>query len=194
MSSLALDIPALLDRYERPLIRYAFGILSDLDAARDVVQETFIRLTQEENPDLAENPRHLEGWLFTVCRHRALDHQRKYSRIIPMPLPEDRAVTDAAPDLSLERRDTESSLLRLLETLTPNQREVIRLKFQHDLSYKEISAITELSVTNVGFLIHTGLKKLRALLENSPRDEWAKNLPVASADTDSPSPSRAAAR
>jgi DNA-directed RNA polymerase specialized sigma24 family protein len=45
--------------------------------------------------------------------------------------------------------------------LPKNQREVLRLKFQCDLSYKEISAVTQLSVTNVGFLIHTAIKTLR---------------------------------
>ncbi len=50
-----------------------------------------------------------------------------------------------------------------MDHLSENQREVIRLKFQNDLSYKEIADITRLSVTNVGFLLHTGLKKLRAL-------------------------------
>jgi RNA polymerase sigma-70 factor (ECF subfamily) len=41
---------------------------------------------------------------------------------------------------------------------------VIRLKFQHGMSYKQISQITHLTVTNVGFLIHTGLKTLRRQL------------------------------
>lgn len=39
----APELTALLDRYERPLVRYAQSILGDLEAARDVVQETFIR-------------------------------------------------------------------------------------------------------------------------------------------------------
>ncbi len=48
--------------------------------------------------------------------------------------------------------------------LPANQQECIRLKFQHGLSYKQISQVTDLSVTNVGFLIHTGLKTLRKQL------------------------------
>ena len=52
----------------------------------------------------------------------------------------------------------------LLERLPHNQQEVIRLKFQQGLSYKEIAAITELSASNVGYLIHTAVKKLRAEL------------------------------
>ncbi len=149
------------------------SIVGDLESARDVVQETFIRFAREERPDLDENPRHLEAWLFTVCRNRALDHHRKQSRIVPMPLADDRVAEDPTPAAALESRDMAASLLKLLEALSPNQREVIRLKFQNDLSYKEIADITELSVTNVGFLLHTGLKKLRTLLQEAQGDEWA---------------------
>jgi RNA polymerase sigma-70 factor (ECF subfamily) len=52
-----------------------------------------------------------------------------------------------------------------LATLSENQQEVVRLKFQSGLSYREISEITDLSVTNVGFLLHTALKKIRERLE-----------------------------
>lgn len=178
-SPAALDLPALLARYERPLVRYAFSILSDLEGARDVVQETFIRLTRIEPGERPGEGKHLEAWLFTVCRHRAVDYQRKHARIIPMPLHDHDGISlDPDPAACAEQRDTANSLLRLLEALPPNQREVIRLKFQHDLSYKEIAAVTELSVTNVGFLLHTGLKKIRALLQESSGDEWAAQ-PVA---------------
>ena len=53
------------------------------------------------------------------------------------------------------------TLEELLKKSAANQQEVIRLKFQDDLSYREISRITTLSVSNVGFLIHTGIKTLR---------------------------------
>jgi RNA polymerase sigma-70 factor (ECF subfamily) len=135
----AADIRGLLDRYERPLIRYAQSIVGDLESARDVVQDTFIRY-------------------------------RKHSRIIPMPLPEERQSEERGPDEMLASQDAAEWLLKLLDALTPNQREVIRLKFQSDLSYKEISDVTGLSVTNVGFILHVGLKKLRALLHEAPID------------------------
>ena len=190
----ATDIRGLLDRYERPLVRYAQGIVGDLESARDVVQDAFIRyvriISGEVGGDDAMQParttneadavseialdpsdtRHVEAWLFTVTRNRALDHVRKYSRIIPMPMPEERASEEPGPDEELASSDAADWLLRLLDALTPNQREVIRLKFQNDLSYKEISDITGLTVTNVGFLLHVGLKKLRTLLREAPHD------------------------
>ena len=55
-------------------------------------------------------------------------------------------------------------MLRTFSRLPRNQSEVLRLKFQNDLSYQEIADITGLSPGNVGFLIHTGLKRLRSLL------------------------------
>jgi DNA-directed RNA polymerase specialized sigma24 family protein len=190
---MAADLAALLDRYERPLVRYAQSVVGDLESARDVVQDTFIRLAHEMSkshpaPPSAEpappagddekivpmpgawtaDAKHVEAWLFTVCRHRAIDHQRKFSRIVAMPLPEDRTDPGPGPAAQAESRDTEQSLLALLVHLSPNQQEVIRLKFQNDLSYKEIAEVTQLSVTNVGFLLHTGLKKLRALVIEQP--------------------------
>lgn len=163
------QLHALLDRYERPLICYARSIVGDLESARDAVQDTFIRYVRDEAAPRGDgSERHIEAWLFTVCRHRAIDHQRKFSRIIPMPLPEERADPRPGPADHAESRDTTASLVRLMDELPPNQREVIRLKFQNDLSYKEIADITELTVTNVGFLLHTGLKKLRALAIEQP--------------------------
>ena len=174
----ALEIVSLMNRYERPLVRYAQSIMGELDAARDVVQDTFIKYVRGAvgKPsagvpgDESEDARHVESWLFTVTRNGALDHLRKHSRIIPMPLPDDRQSDGVSPDEELANRESAEWLLRLLDELTPNQREVIRLKFQNDLSYKEIADVTGLSATNVGFLLHVGLKKLRELLHEAPLD------------------------
>ncbi len=171
----AAHLRSLLDRYERPLVRYAQSIVGDLESARDVAQETFIKYVETGGPRAdgagEADPRHIESWLFTVTRNRAIDCQRKQSRIIPMnPADyEQRSSDEPGPVAVLESRELAGSLLALLDALTENQREVIRLKFQNDLSYREIADITRLSVTNVGFLLHTGLKKLRALLDEQPR-------------------------
>src|SRR5881275_1027795 len=74
---------AALDRYERPLIRYALGIVGEINQAPDITQDVFIKLHRS----LATLDRdRLAPWLFTVCKNRALDHQRKHSRLIPMEL------------------------------------------------------------------------------------------------------------
>ena len=49
----------------------------------------------------------------------------------------------------------------LLAELTEQQQEVVRLKFLHELSYKEISEVTGLSLGNVGYILHHALVRLR---------------------------------
>ena len=66
------------------------------------------------------------------------------------------------PGRALEEAETQATLLHLIDCLPPNQQEVIRLKFQNGFSYQEIARITELSMGNVGFLIHTAVARLRA--------------------------------
>ena len=72
----------------------------------------------------------------------------------------------ADPSEVAQREESHSEVMRYLDRLPPNQKEVIRLKFQGEMSYKEISEVTSLSVSNVGFLMHTGLKRLRQLLSH----------------------------
>ena len=69
---------------------------------------------------------------------------------------------------AMEKEQQLADVLKILTTLPANQQEVIRLKFQGDLSYSEISRITNLTVSNVGFLLHTGLKTIREKVQSEP--------------------------
>ena len=152
-----------LAEYESPLIGYAVGFLHDADKARDVVQDTFIRLYQQ---DIAKVRDGLKTWLFTVCRNRALDVLRKEKRMVALK-DEKLEKMPTREENPLEMADWDERVAQVhkaLARLSENQREVIRLKFEQDLSYKEISEITGLSSGNVGFILHVGLKKMRTLL------------------------------
>ena len=75
------------------------------------------------------------------------------------------ASSDPSPAEHAEQRETASELLGLLAQLPQNQQEVVRLKFQNGLSYQEISKVTNLTVSNIGFLIHTAIKTIRQQLK-----------------------------
>ena len=72
-----------------------------------------------------------------------------------------RPSSEPSPAALAEQRDSAGRILGFLAELPENQQETLRLKFQNGLSYREISQITGLSISNVGVLIHTGLKTLR---------------------------------
>ncbi len=153
-------VQTAVDQHQAGLIRYAARLLGDPDRARDVVQDVFVKLMAQPR---AQIDGHVAEWLFTVCRHRALDVSRKEGRMKRFEEGEVERVTAAEPrpGRALETEETQAALLQLIGHLPRNQQEVIRLKFQNGFSYKEISRITALSVTNVGFLIHTAVTRLR---------------------------------
>jgi RNA polymerase sigma factor (sigma-70 family) len=150
----------ILRRYERPLVRYAQNLVGQLDDARDIVQDVFLKLSQ--GFDSIDHER-VAPWLFTVCKNRATDHLRKHHRMTLMEHEElDREASEEdQPGDAMQREETSAALLQLLTTLPDKQREAIRLKFIGELSYKEISDIMHTSVGNVGYLIHHGVLALR---------------------------------
>jgi RNA polymerase sigma-70 factor (ECF subfamily) len=152
----------VVGRYEGPLLRYTARITGDVEQARDVVQDAFLRLHQQNG----SGPENVQAWLYTVCRRRALDVLRKETRmktlndgaaaVCESPLP-------SQPE-AMEQAETESHLLELLGDLPANQQEVVRLKFQSSLSYRDIAEVTGLTVSNVGYLLHMAVKRLREQL------------------------------
>lgn len=142
------------------LTRYAASLLGDADRARDVVQDTFLRLWKEPRDAVADRVR---PWLFRVCRNRAFDLRRKEGRMKPLNPEHASVLADGpGPQQQAEKQDRLAQVLHLMRALPENQREVVRLKFQNGMSYKEIASVTELSVSNVGFLLHTALTTLRS--------------------------------
>jgi len=148
-----------LDLHEDALIRYATWVLRDAERAREVVQETFLRLCREEPSKVND---HIAQWLFTVCRNLAFDTRKREARMTPL------NEAEIGVDCNLEQREAVGEIFRLVENLPKNQREVVYLKFQCDLSYKEISDVTKLSVGNVGLLLHTALKAIRKRVLSEP--------------------------
>lgn len=149
-----------LERYERPLISYAKGITGDLESARDAVQETFLRLSRQ---DVRALEKRLAPWLFFVCRNCALDHQRKVLRFPDGALSEEQPSDAPSPAAEVSASEDGLLLKKLVSQLPPQQRELIQLKFDAGLSYKEMSEATRMSISNVGVQLHTAIQTLRKL-------------------------------
>lgn len=168
MPEIAVDrrawVRGLLDRWEGPLVRYAQGLTGRVESARDVVQETFLRLCAQE-------PAKLQGreveWLFTVCRNLCVDEKRKEGRMTEVDQLEldARESKEPPPGRAVETRDQTSRVLALVSGLPKREQELVRLKFQEGLSYREIAKVTKLTESNVGYLLHTALKTLRTRLQ-----------------------------
>lgn len=166
-----------IDQHEHALVRYAQQFVGDVERARDVVQDTFMKLCDHqrklagESADLSfSDPSncltgiHQTKWLYKVCRNRAIDVARKENRMKSAPpgqFDEQVASTVKTPEAEMLAAERQQTLIAQIDRLPPNQQEVLRLKFHGGMSYQEIADITGHSKTNVGFLLHTAISKLR---------------------------------
>ncbi len=156
------EIVAVIREREAPLLRYASRLIRDSDGARDIVQEVFIRyvrISQAEDKGRIEN---LPAWLYRVTRNLCLDHLK--SKRVQLEVPIDEKIAEFAgqerPDRTYEKEEAMMMVRKKIMQLEPRDREIVILKLEHGRSYKEIAEIMGLSVTNVGFILHTAMRKL----------------------------------
>lgn len=144
----------LLGKWEGRLLRYACRYVK-AEVAAEIVQEAFLRAWRAP----ANIVGHEKEWLFHVCRNLAIDHLRREKRVVL--LVEEGGVLVPETEESLQRHEELTHLQRLAAALPPAQREVVRLKFQEEMSYQEISRVTGHSVSYVGVLIHLAMTAIR---------------------------------
>lgn len=146
---------------ESPLLGYAIKLVSDPSVAEDIVQEAFMRLHAQ-----FEEVRQPRPWLYRTVHNLALNHRRDTNKIValePAGQEEASAAAEAAdpqplPDEQIARWEGIGLVRLTLGTLDSRSRELVRLKFNEELSYKEISARTGLTIGNVGYILHHALK------------------------------------
>ena len=163
-------IEELFAALESPLLSYGLRLTGDGGAAEDIVQEAFMKL----HAQFAE-VREPRRWLYRTVHNLALNQRRQAGKIVPLSLPgaeggsaaHDTADPQPLPDEQIARWEGIGLVRLSLESLDERSRELVRLKFNEELSYKEISARMGLTIGHVGYLLHHALKAVA--------DELARN-------------------
>ena len=163
-------IEELFTALESPLLSYALRLAGDAAAAEDIVQEAFMKLHAQFSE--VREPRR---WLYRTVHNLALNHRRQAGKIVSLNLPSHDGTPSAndttdpqpLPDEQIARWEGIGLVRLSLESLDDRSRELIRLKFNEEMSYKEISARTGLNIGHVGYLLHHALKAVA--------DELARN-------------------
>ncbi len=163
------SLGVFVGRYQNTLMRFAARFLHDVDAAQDVVQETFLVVARHPKKVLAVDSPH--NWLLRVARNLGIDHLRRTARARKYALESAAPATAVAEErqeaatCAVEREEMRRRVREEVDKLTPRYRELILLKVQEEKSYQEIAEITGLTVTNVGYLLHHGMKALARRLQ-----------------------------
>lgn len=133
---------ALVERHEDVLFRRARAILGgDDDAARDVVQEAFVKAY--ERLGSCSRPDRFGGWVYRAVRNRCYDELRSPRRRAAMPLKAAGSLrSDADPEADLEQAALRRMIGDALTDLSPTLREAFVMKHVDGLSYDEMQDAT----------------------------------------------------
>jgi len=160
-------IEELFSALESPLLAYALRYTGARAAAEDVVQEAFMKLHAQF--DQVEKPR---PWLYRTVHNLALNQRRAAGKTVSLePAPDSETSSPAEPADSALPPDAQMlrlegiGLVRIsLAALDERSRELVRLKFNDELSYNDIAKRTGLTPGNVGFILHHALKTIASEL------------------------------
>jgi RNA polymerase sigma-70 factor, ECF subfamily len=156
-------LAAIYDRYSPALYAYALRLLGDESLAEDCVAETFSRflktLRAGQGPD-----HYLQAYLYRVAHNWITD---VYRRQPPPPFELDEALCVAEeqqPEAQLQQHMQQAQVRAALRALTPDQRQVVMLRFFEGLSNEAVAYALQKPVSAVKALQHRALAALRKWL------------------------------
>jgi RNA polymerase sigma-70 factor (ECF subfamily) len=154
LERLVSDVERFYADHQAGVFRYLHRIVGGLDAARDLTQEVFLRVSRAGVPESSAMGR--RAWVFRIARNLALNHVRDGLRRPPsVELTE--AVVPGTQELAV-------ALSHAIEALPPLDRDVFLLRETAGLRYDEIAAACDVTEGTVRTRLHQARQALRATL------------------------------
>jgi len=168
-ASQPVEFTDLYHQYFPKVFAYVYGRVQDkeisLDIVSDVFEKAFIKMRSLRSPDS------FGSWLFTIARNEVSSHWRKTK-------PAARAAQEAAwetelhsqprgPEETVLHKERLASLSQLVRQLPRREQEIIALKFDAELTNREIANVLSTSEVNVRVTVFRALRKLRERLQTS---------------------------
>lgn len=163
-------LAAIYDEFRQPIYGYIYRQIEEVETARDLTADVFRRLLQA-SVDGRGPDRNAKAWLFRTAHNVVVDYYRSQQVRRDAPRQLEHATLSEDPVELAERHLQAAEVLDAWHHLTPDQQQVIALKFMQELSNEEVAAIMDKPVTAVKSLQHRALAALRRQLEQ--REERA---------------------
>ncbi len=158
-------LSTLIKRHESRIFGFIYSKIADRDISNDIFQDTFIKVIKT----LKSNSYNEEGkflpWVMRISHNLIIDHFRKNKKMPLFRETEEFSIfsimSDDAPTIEnqLISAQVEADIKKLIEELPIDQKEVLIMRMYQDMSFKEISEVT-------GVSINTSLGRMRYALMN----------------------------
>ena len=165
------SLSVLIDRHQSRIYGFIFSNIQDRDAAEDIFQDTFIKVIQTLKRGLYNEQGKFLPWVMRIAHNLVIDHFRKNNRMPKFNGRGDFDVFSVISDgnLNIESKIVESQIAShvriLLEELPEDQKTVIKMRIYQDMSFKEISENTGVSINTALGRMRYGLINLRKIID-----------------------------
>lgn len=168
-------LETLINRHNQRITSFIYSKVLDRDVAEDIFQDTFIKVIKTlKRGSYSEEGKFLP-WVMRIAHNLIIDHFRKNKRMPKFEGSDDFNIFSVIKDekLNVEKQlikdQIESDLTLLIEELPGDQKEVLVMRIYKDMSFKEISE-------NTGVSINTALGRMRYALINLRKIVDRKNI------------------
>ena len=153
----------LYDIYADRVYRHIYYRTSNVEDARDLTQEVFIK-SWEALPKYKRTKTPFLGWLFTISHNRVIDYYRTkkdYAYLNNEIIMDDR---ERSPEKLAEDQFIQQEVRRAILQLPEDQQQVILMSFIEGFEYSEIATALKKSEGNIRVIMHRALKRMREIL------------------------------
>jgi RNA polymerase sigma-70 factor (ECF subfamily) len=158
-------LTVLINRHQSKIFGFIYSKISDRDISNDIFQDTFIKVIRTLKSKSYNEEGKFLPWVMRIAHNLIIDHYRKNKKMPMFRETEEFSIFSIMSDDSLTvegemiRNQVEMDLKKLIEELPADQKEVLVMRMYQDMSFKEISEIT-------GVSINTALGRMRYALMN----------------------------
>ncbi|MDA7557830.1 sigma-70 family RNA polymerase sigma factor [Flavobacteriaceae bacterium] len=159
------SLSILINRHKQKIYSFIYSKVFDKDIAEDVFQDTFIKVIRTLKLGKYNEEGKFLPWIMRIAHNLVIDHFRKSNRMPKFDNNRDFDIFSVISDSSLNaeksliKSQVEEDVRRLIEELPQDQKQVLKLRMYSDMSFKEIS-------DNTGVSINTALGRMRYALIN----------------------------
>ena len=157
-------IGELYDHYAPLIYAYLYRRVQDAQLAEDLTSEVFVRVLQAIQDERFWHTS-FRAWLYRIAHNQVVDYYRQQARAMVLPL-EDDILPDDGDDLEIthEEKRTYEMVGAAVRRLTPDQQQVLALRFGEQMKTQEVAEIMEKSAGAVEALQHRALAALRKMV------------------------------
>jgi RNA polymerase sigma-70 factor (ECF subfamily) len=166
-------LATLIRRHESKIYGFIYSKISDRDISNDIFQDTFIKVIKTLKTSSYNEEGKFLPWVMRIAHNLIIDHFRKVKKMPLFRETEEFSIFSIMSDESLTIENqiiadqVEMDIRKLIEGLPADQKEVLIMRMYHDISFKEISELTGVSINTALGRMRYALMNLRKIIDKN---------------------------